>query len=208
MTEAHVDQVRGTTHAANVVEALKSQKLGAFIHENWYRTYGDLKHVTSTEATAFVNEYIAERWGEPLDGKDRVKPFSLNPTPQQALAESTKYDPLRLEALAADYKAERVLDGSQTERYKFVRACQTGLGSSAVHGLKIFGTLGLASAVHSVKYSFKESTGEGIGQLAHVGIGFGGFEAGTTLARCGASSPIGRALLFGFIGAYAADQLV
>ncbi|MBY0548343.1 MAG: hypothetical protein K2W95_13690 [Candidatus Obscuribacterales bacterium] len=208
MTEAHVDQVRGTAYSAEVIESVKSQKLGAYIHEKWYRTYDALKQISKAEATTFVNEYIAERWGEPLDGTGRVKPFSLNPTPLQALAESTRYDPLRLEALTIDYKAERMLDGSQTERYRFMRACQTGLGSTAVHGLKIFGTLGLAGAVHSVKYSFNESTGEGVGQLAHVGIGFGGFEAGTLLARCGSSAPIGRALIFGFIGAYTADQLV
>ncbi len=207
MAEIHVEQMRGgTVYSSAYAEALKKGDLGGQIHHN-YCTDPHVERVTRVEAREFVNEYIAERWGNPLDANGQVKPFELNPPPK-ALAESKIHDPARLVADAGDYNEMRAETGAETNRNKLARALQSRIGSTATHGLKIAGALGAFSAVHSIKSSFNEGPGAGFGELAAVGSGFGGFEVGAACARLGGVAPLGKLVLCGFIGAYAAENII
>lgn len=208
MLEGHVGQIRGAVIEPDLIDALKKGTLGELIHNSWSDSYEEFKHVTKQEAKMFVNDYVSERWGNPFDSNGQIKPYKLNPSPTEVSPEFRKYDLESFKALESDYKAERQRVGLETPENRMMRACQTGPGSTAIYGLKVFGALGLGGAVHSVRSSFGESTASGIGQLANVGINFGGFESGTALARIGGAAPIRRALVLGFSGAYAAEHLI
>jgi hypothetical protein len=208
MAEMHVEQTRGKIiYTEQYTEALRNGELGARIYKNYYYQTPVLKSIASTEAKEFVNEYIAERWGNPLDSQGKVKSYSLNPTPEQ-IAESKRFDPERLKAMESDYIAERTEAGSESFRTRFARACQTRLGSATIHGAKVVGTVGACVAAHSVRKGFNQSFSSGLAESARVGVGLGGFELGAGFARLGYTTSAGKALLFGFIGAAIADRAI
>ncbi|MBY0548306.1 MAG: hypothetical protein K2W95_13505 [Candidatus Obscuribacterales bacterium] len=206
MAEMHIEQNR---HRITISDgyhlALQSGELGAEIRHSYIAMNPELKSITEVEATEFVEEYVGERWGDPLDADGRVKSYSLNP-PTSALAESKVFDPPGLEHHAADFEKERIEMDSENRRYKIARLCQTGSGAATIHGIKIVGALGAVAAVHAVRNSFNDSFGSGLAEMARMGVGFCGFEAGTALARFGNVAPIRRALVLGFAGAYAAEH--
>lgn len=208
MAEMHIEQHRNRiTISDGYHQALQAGELGAEIRHNYIEKNPELNSITRIEATEFVKEYVGERWGDPLDADGRVKSYSLNP-PTSALAESKVFDPPGLADHAADFEKERIEMESESRRYKFARLCQSSSGAATIHGIKILGALGAVAAVHTVRNSFNDSFSSGLAETTRMGIGFGGFEAGTALARFGNVAPIRRALVLGFAGAYAAEHVV
>lgn len=206
MAEMHVEQHRNRIAiSADFQEALKCGELGAEIRAVYMDKNSELMAVSELEATDFVREYIGERWGDPLDADGKVRSYKLNP-PTSVLAESTVYDPPGIDDHAADFRSERIQTGSESMRYRVARLCQSNAGAVTIHSVKVLGALGAVAAVHTIRNSFNDSFSSGLAESTRMGIGFGGFELGTALARFGGVAPIRRALLFGFLGAYAAEH--
>lgn len=209
MAEMHVETNRGQiVICREYLEALKANRLGSQIHTNYLANNPELESITNDEAKRFVNQYIKERWGEPLDWEGRVKSYNLQP-PTTALAESKSFDPPGLQDHNADFREERLEAGSETRRFRLSRFLQAPIASGTIHGIKILGAVGTSAAVHSIRSSFiNEGLGSALGETTRIGAGYGGFELGTAWARCGQAAGLRKALLFGFVGAYAAEHLV
>lgn len=206
IAQIHVEQASGgPVFSQTMLDALKKHDLGGAIYDHYQSR--ERPPISRAEANGFVNEYIAERWGNPLDADGKVKPYELNPPPS-ALEESKIYDPNRLEALNMDAAAEREKLGSESLRNRLSRTLQSRVGSATVHGVKIFGAVGMCAAAHSVRFSFHDSLGSGLGETAKIGIGFGGFEAGAAIARATGGSTLGKTLALGFLGACAAENII
>lgn len=209
MAEAHMENARGVSiFSSEYLRNMKENTLGSHIRNGWYEYNREFASITAAEAREFVNEYIGERWGDPLNARGEVKPYRLNPEPLEAVAEMTKFDPDRLNLLKGDFAAHRKANGTETSFHRLLRASQTRVGSAAVHGAKIFCALGTLAAIQSVRSGFRSGLSDGCGELAKVGIGFAGFELGAAAARFGRSAPIGRTLFFGFVGASVAEKIL
>ncbi len=191
--------------------ALLTNTLGGQIYHDWYKSVPALGSVTEAEANTFVKDYIRNRWGpEILDSRTGLlKPLSLDPGGVPFVGEPLPAD---AEAIAGRdaYLRNRVEVGSESRMLKFSRFCQSTVGSSAIHGVKILGAVGAFSMANSIHSGFNESVGTGCGETARAGIGLGGFEVGTLAGRTMLSNrfapPVGKILLAGFVGAYVADR--
>ncbi|MBX9690998.1 MAG: hypothetical protein K2Z81_01340, partial [Cyanobacteria bacterium] len=160
--------------------ALLNNTLGGQIFRDWSRSVPAFQSISEAEANTFVNDYIRNRWGpEIVDARTgNLRFLSLEPGGAPFEGEPLPQD-AELASRADDYRSRRVEANSENRLLRLSRACQSRIGSSAIHGLKVTGALGACVMANSIYSGFNESVGSGFGETARAGVGFAGFELGT-----------------------------
>ncbi len=194
LTQLHVADQIGDNTITNTrfKAALQRGNLGAFIHETWGKSgdkYGSFSTMSRQEATAFVNQYIAETFGKdiynPANGK--VRAFDLNAGLERQIG-----------TIAGDAElVERMKVGRQGMRPAETTLSrmlgETRTGRFLARGGQALGAVGLLALANDLNGAFEQGAEQGVGRLGRVGVDWAGFEAGTATGAF-----VGRALAVRF----------